>query len=467
MKRYLLLVISAVLLLSQEAFTQHSGPVSQSACLGETAEFAVEHSFDYVTFSWEESIDNISFSPVAGDGYSGISSNVLLANTGALNPPSSGFWRHYRCRMYSNLYGWTYSDTASLEINFPPAVDFVWTNPCQGQTVHFIPTVTSGQPPYKYLWDFNDAQGGISVYPDPFYFYTEEGIYNVTLVVTDANGCTQTVVKQVEIFSIPALTITGKDVVCSNELGVVYSVDLDGENVHYSWDVSGFGTIGDNTLREISIDWNAVNSPTQTKILLTVTIDPSGCSTQVSDEVLITTYVAPPEGTVFRKPYESTLLIYKGPEVNSYKWGYTNTAGVDFYIPADKGGERFYCDFMTLDPANDYWVETSYDSRINCVTRSYFDFATNKIDQAGMNEYFSIYPVPAQNQLTVRFNESASPTGIAIYNLMMQKVYEASAVDASQDEYKISLEGFKSGIYLIRIADDSNMDNYRVFTIEK
>lgn len=467
MKRYLLLLTGAALLISHEAFPQHSGPVSQSVCLGATAEFTVEHSFDYVTFGWEESTDNINFSPVPANGYSGNQTAVLQAYSGILNPSVSGFWRHYRCRMFSDIYGWTYSDTASLEINLPPQVDFSWTNPCQEQTVHFVPTVTAGQAPFKYLWDFDDASGGISVYPDPFYFYTEEGTYNVTLTVTDANGCIQAVTKAVEIFSIPELTITGKEVVCSNELGVRYSVDLAGENVHYSWDVSGFGTIEDNTLQEISIDWNAVGAPTQTKIILTVTIDPSGCSTQVSNEVLITTYVAPPEGIVFRKPYESTVMIYKGPGVNSYKWGYTDNTGTDHYITAENGGERFYCDFMSLNTAYDYWVETSYDSRINCVTRSHYVFGSDKSGEAGMDGAFTLYPVPASDKLTVRFDENTHPSGISIYNLMMQKVYESSSPEARQNEFAISLESFKSGIYIIQVTDDAGMNNFSVFTIEK
>jgi hypothetical protein len=160
-------------------------------------------------------------------------------------------------------------------------------------------------------------------------------------------------------------------------------------------------------------------------------------------------------------------MIYKGPEVNSYKWGYTDNNGTDHYIPAADGGERFYCDFMALDPAYEYWVETSYDSRVNCVTRSYYSFESNKSDEAGTTGDFTIYPVPASDKLTVRFGEDASPSGIAIYNLMMQKVYESAGPDASQNEYTISLERFKSGIYIIRISDDSDMSNFRVFTIEK
>jgi hypothetical protein len=466
MKRYLLFLIGAALLVSFKAYPQHSGPVSQSACLGETVEFAVEHSFDYVTFSWEQSTDNINFIQVVEEGYSGDNTDVLLAYTGTLDPGTSGFYSYYRCHMLSNLYGWTYSDTASLEINYPPVIDFTWENPCQDQTTHFVPVVTGGQPPYKYFWEFNDNDSGISVYPDPFYLFSEENTYNVNLTVNDNNGCMQTITKAVQIFSIPAFNITGKEVVCSNQLGVKYAVDLAGDNVHYSWDVAGFGTIEDNTLQEVSIDWNAVSTPKLTKLILTITIDPSGCSTQVSYDVLITTYVAPPEGTVFRKPNNSTLFIYRGPEVNSYKWASTDGSG-DHYIPVSEGGERFYCDFMVLDPADDYWVETSYDSRINCVTRSHYDWNSGKMGDANIAGAFTVYPVPANGQLNLRFDKSTNPSEITIYNMMMQKVYKDSSPVAAKNEYAISLENFISGIYIIQVTDDSGMSNFRVFTIEK
>jgi PKD repeat protein len=467
MKKYLLLAIIGTLLNITEVFPQHSGPFNLSACVGDTGLFKVDHSFDYVTFQWEESTDNVNFSSINASGaYSGIQTDALTVYTGQLNPFASGIWRYYRCYMYSNIYGWGYSASAYLEINIPPTVDFNWTNPCQGQTNHFESIVGTGAAPFKYNWTFGDPESSVSVYPDPSFLYSNAGIYTVTLTVTDNNGCKNSISKQVEIFSIPEMTISGKEVVCSNELGVKYNVDLEGENVHYTWDISGLGTIDNDTAREINIGWNPVNSPVQTKIMLTVTIDPSGCSTQVTKDVLITSYVAPDTGLVFRKPYESTVLIYKGPEVNSYKWGSTDNLGVDHYMPKETG-ERFYCDFQGLDGTWDYWVETSFDSRINCVTRSYYNWGSNKLDIADNTAAFTIYPVPASNQVNVRLDKSMNLSGIAVFNMMMQKVYKDESPVAAQNEYAISLENFISGIYIIQVTDDSGISNFRVFTIEK
>jgi PKD repeat protein len=427
-----------------------------------------------VSFTWEESIDNINFEEIAeSNGYHGILNDTLEAYTGILNPANGGLWRYYRCRMVSNIYGVNFSDTAFLEINIPPLVDFFWTNPCQGQTVHFQSIALEGGGngmPASFLWTFGDG-AGTSVYPAPSYLYENEGTFEVTLYVEDENGCGSSVTKNVTIYNIPSMQISGKDVVCSNEQDVKYNVDLEGSNIRYKWDISGFGTIENDTLPQITVDWNAVEVPTQKDISLTVTIYPSDtlfCTTKISKEVLITTYVAPPEGTVFRKPYESSVLIYKGPEVNSYKWGYTDSEGDH---PADQdpnGGLRLYCDYGALDlENNDYWVETSYDARINCVTRSHFDNKKNEQGWIDISDSFKIFPVPASSYLTIKSRSCTKTSYIAIYNLMMQEARVFKNLMFSQDGCTISLEGLISGIYIIQITDDSGMNHFRVFNIEK
>lgn len=477
MKRYLLLLINAVFLFSPDVFSQHSGPDNQNTCLGDTAIFIVEHSFDFVSFTWEESNDGISnFKTITDtEGYGGIQSDTLYVFTGALNPSVSGIWRYYRCKMFSTYYDTVYSETAFLNINFPPAsVDFTWTNPCESQSVHFQSEVSAEATPAAYLWTFGDAAGGTSVYPDPSYIfsYNKDTTFNVTLFVQDINGCTKSVSKEVEVYKIPDINIEGKEVVCSNENAVKYTAVL-GENsfdsISYEWEISGIGPVGTNE-PEIFIDWYAVDSPTQNDIFLTVTFYTSNalfCSTKVSKIVLITTYKAPPQGEVFRKPVNSSVLIYKGPEVKSYRWGFTDSEG-DQYFQDHNGGVRLYCDFGTLDLENkDYWVETSYDSRINCITRSYFDKVKNEQLWNDITGTFQIYPVPATNHLTIKSDNYNSASDVVIYNFMMQEVLVVKQQILSPDGCTISLEGIKSGVYIIQITDESGINQFRVFNIEK
>jgi hypothetical protein len=139
---------------------------------------------------------------------------------------------------------------------------------------------------------------------------------------------------------------------------------------------------------------------------------------------------------------------------------------VDHYMPKETG-ERFYCDFQGLDGTWDYWVETSFDSRINCVTRSHFNWGSVKLDIAENKAAFTIYPVPASNQVNVRFDHELNPAKIAIFNLMSQKVYEEINLAGSQELFTLELDHFISGIYIIQVTDDTGLNNFGVFTIEK
>jgi hypothetical protein len=88
-------------------------------------------------------------------------------------------------------------------------------------------------------------------------------------------------------------------------------------------------------------------------------------------------------------------------------------------------------------------------------------------DLANSEFLFTVYPVPASDQLTVRFDNITNPSGIIIYNLMMQKVYENRSLTDTKGEFRLGLKHFISGVYLIQVTDDSGFSNFRVFTIEK
>jgi hypothetical protein len=49
----------------------------------------------------------------------------------------------------------------------------------------------------------------------------------------------------------------------------------------------------------------------------------------------------------------------------------------------------------------------------------------------------------------------------------MQEVLVLKNPTLSQDAYTISLEGIISGVYIIQITDETGMNQFRVFNIEK
>ncbi len=93
--------------------------------------------------------------------------------------------------------------TKPVEIRRTPAVDFSWSNICIGQTTAFVET-TQVLPHESIIlrqWDFGD--NGVSVLPNPLHQYALAGTYQVSLYNKSVNGCSDTIVKPVTIYTLP------------------------------------------------------------------------------------------------------------------------------------------------------------------------------------------------------------------------------------------------------------------------
>ena len=89
-----------------------------------------------------------------------------------------------------------------ITVKPPPTVDFSFTNDnaCSGETVQFTSNAT-GEGPLTYLWNFGD--GVTSTLQNPAHVYTSLGCgetdFGVNLIVTDRNGCTNSIAKQIKV----------------------------------------------------------------------------------------------------------------------------------------------------------------------------------------------------------------------------------------------------------------------------
>lgn len=87
----------------------------------------------------------------------------------------------------TDTMGCSSSISRSIYSNFISPLLASETEICGLDTVHFF---TSLQNYASYLWDFGDGTTGTQ--PTPSHVYTTEGVFNVTLTVTDNAGCQQT-----------------------------------------------------------------------------------------------------------------------------------------------------------------------------------------------------------------------------------------------------------------------------------
>ena len=149
---------------------------------------------------------------------SGVASGTAIVNTGNI----SG--RFVEVDTADNRY----TVTSSAKVN--PVANFTSNSPqiyCYGIT--FNGTAAGGTPPYTYYWDF--GEGSSSTEQNTSHCYSAPGTYDVTLTVTDANGCTNSTTKPVVASGYTTgLSITKEANVTSATVGTVIGYTINVSN---------------------------------------------------------------------------------------------------------------------------------------------------------------------------------------------------------------------------------------------
>lgn len=120
---------------------------------------------------------------------------------GTFNPATAGVGTHVITNIISEGCGDT--ATYTVTVNPQPNVSFMpeITNGCEPLRVPFTNTGDSG---VECVWDFGDGSSSYSC-ASPSHVYFNSGIYDVSLTVTDVNGCsaTSTMSDIIEVYPVP------------------------------------------------------------------------------------------------------------------------------------------------------------------------------------------------------------------------------------------------------------------------
>ncbi|MDO9257465.1 MAG: PKD domain-containing protein [Bacteroidales bacterium] len=107
----------------------------------------------------------------------------------------------------TNTAGCTNISSHSVQIQASPSAQFTYSGNCASNLVKFTDKSynISGEKTVAWAWDFGvgTTTSDISAEQNPSYTYSEAGIYNVTLTVTSASGCTSSRVIPVTIMAAP------------------------------------------------------------------------------------------------------------------------------------------------------------------------------------------------------------------------------------------------------------------------
>jgi parallel beta-helix repeat protein len=178
-------------------------------------------------------------------------------------------------------------------LNHPPVADFNYspTAPNDIQDINFS-DISTDQDGYIKSWEWSFGDGNTSNLSQLLYQYQDDGIYTITLTVSDDDGAENTISKQIEVFNVaPSAgfifnpkepnkndTITFQDV----------SSDPDGYIVSWSWD------LGDGTFTDEENPTHKYNYGGTYEVTLTV-VDDDGAYNAYIKNVRIIEKTAPTE----------------------------------------------------------------------------------------------------------------------------------------------------------------------------
>jgi gliding motility-associated-like protein len=200
-----------------------------------------------------------------------------------------------------------------------PVADFSFVTACQNQNNQFVSIPIAGASSnLSYYWDFDEGAGIVLGDSLQDFSFALTGNHNVSHVISDAFGCSDTIVQAVNIQPAPTAVITGDNTVCRGT-----STNLSGASsvvtifpVTYSWNISSSQT------SSINYSPNANNT-----ILLTVT-DGNGCfdTTSLFIDVLETpeinmTWTDACEDIQFSL---SSNVVVGDAAISSYNWTVTS-----------------------------------------------------------------------------------------------------------------------------------------------
>ena len=164
---------------------------------------------------------------VIGGSWSTISGATGLSH----NPPTITVSMQYR-RIARRLpcTQWKISNIVTHSVNTSPTVnagaDIIL---CAGETVNLSATASGGNNNYTYTWDNGLGNGSTKTFTATAPS-TANSITDYTVTVTDGNGCTDTDVVQVTVYSTPSVTVNKSDEHCSQQDGYIVVFFTDNTN---------------------------------------------------------------------------------------------------------------------------------------------------------------------------------------------------------------------------------------------
>ena len=216
---------------------------------------------------------------------------------------------------------------------------------CDGGLVNFTDSSTSNGIITNWRWDFGD--GGTSLLQNPSHLYTNTGFYTVRLIVTTANGCNDTIIKNkfIKIVASPVVDIAGNSPTCFRNNVALYGVVLVPDTSAIKW-LWSFGN-GKTSVSQYPLPQKYDSAGTYP--LQLIVTNSSGCADTVVQTVLINPL------PIINAGIDKTILVGSAATINP-----TGSPVVDYLWTPSTGLSCTACYNTIAAPKN----TTTYTIRV-------------------------------------------------------------------------------------------------------
>ncbi len=264
------------------------------------------------TYSWDFNGDGLEDKSSVGN------QSIAFATAGS-----------FIAKLAVNIEGTITEYTQNIEIADVPVPGFSAMDVCEGFAMVFIDESASVNPSAEYSWDFdNDGVIDSNDKTNVSYSFSSDGSKLVKLIISNGFGCSQEIVKQVNVIPLPTPDFEW-DIVCTTETISFNNLSTNVvSGAVYSWDFDGDGIEDNSTNGDVEYSF-ATKGVYQASLTI---INGSGCETIITKtiEVIDRPQVAI---DIFAKCYgQASQMIDLSQNVSpsaTYGWDFDNNNLID------------------------------------------------------------------------------------------------------------------------------------------
>ena len=337
--------------------------------------------------------------------------------------------------------------TKSIVLQESPEADFAWDAACNLTPINFTITgsLPNGGANSSFEWDFAGESSAIQA--DPSYLFSKVGPKMVKLTISDLNGCSSSIEKEVNVV-LQAVADFEAGSVCEGEEAVFTNKStVAAGDLTYEW------TFGDGAgSSDLSPTHNYATSKTY-NVKLKAIVE-GGCS----DEVTYPIIVNPTPDASFTLAKDGRTVVCDGPAGNDiYRWTFGDGSKDDSEDPTYtfENVDRGTFTVCLATKKGECWNDECEDITINLAG----------IENLTQNDdMINVYPNPT----TGKFNVTVENAGEVVVKVgdILGNVLDVNVTDNMNGTYSVDMSVVADGVYFVQVKNGDYFATKRI-TVSK